>query len=437
VRRLNAVALGLAGLLSAATGTAHELQAEMTIRNFGRISGNDPMLIYAGTRTRLRYEHHEDWVNLVAEGRLRWNGVFMGNPPYSQEARDAYEVFYDWREAYASFPVLGADLSLGWQQVVWGKADQLRILDHVNPLDLREFVLLDLHDYRRAVPMVRVERAIADWETEFLWIPRFLQTSLGKQGSEYPIPLIPPGTEGVELTDSARYDSIGAGSEYGARVSHSFEGVDLSLVGFYTRDDLPVLEQSAIANPDPAGPYVGLQQQHHRYFLGGLSFAAPVSGAAVLRGEFSYVPSRTYNLIDDFTGNGLIRRGEISAMLAVDYTVGDWMLSLQALNRTVLDWRPDVRTGQFGSYENTPTFTVSAQGNSLGGRLETRLFLATMPVTNDGSWLQVKNTYRFDDHWSAAMIMDFMFGPKEGFFGQFGDRDRVGLEISYNFGIGN
>jgi hypothetical protein len=433
VRCLIRIALGLACLLSAATGVAHEFQGEMTLRTFGRISSSDPMLTYAGTRTRFRYEHHEDWFNVAAEGRLRWNGVFMGNPPYSREARNAYEVFYDWREAVVTFPALGSDWSFGWQQVVWGKADQLRILDQVNPLDLREFVLLDMHDYRRPVPMARMDRMIGDWETELLWIPKFLKTSLGKPGSEYPIPLVDPDLQGVKLLESSKYDSIGAGSEYGARISRSFEGFDLSLVALYTRDDLPVLEQSLLPNPDPNGPFVGLRERHDRYFLGGVGFAAPVGNATVMRGEFSYVPARTYNLTDDLTGDGLIRRGEVSAMIALDYTWGDWMFSVQALDRYVIDWRPDVRTSQFGSSEHTPTFTVSAQGNSFDGRLETRLFLATMPVTNDGSWLQVKNTYRFDDHWSATMVMDFLFGPKEGFFGQFRDRDRAGLEISYGF----
>lgn len=153
MRCLIRLSLGLACLLGTGIGAAHEFNGEITLRAFGRVASDDPMLTYAGTRLKLRYEHHQYDLDIYAEGRLRWNGVFMGNTPYSKEARDAYEVFYDWREIYVQGAALGFDWSLGWQQVVWGKADQLRILDQVNPLDLREFIWLDTaRVVRRAWP---------------------------------------------------------------------------------------------------------------------------------------------------------------------------------------------------------------------------------------------------------------------------------------------
>ncbi|MGH8523571.1 MAG: DUF1302 family protein [Gammaproteobacteria bacterium] len=423
MRRLICLALELTCLLGTGIGTAHELNGEMTLRTFGRVSGKDPRLTDAGTRIQLRYEHHREDFSVYAEGRFRWNSVFLGDNPYSDEAREAYEASWDLREAYVQVPTLGFDWSLGWQQVVWGKADQLRILDQVNPLDLREFVLLDLHDYRRPIPMVRANRMVGDWETELLWIPTFVKTSFAKPGSEFDIPLL-SNPEGVRLLQREEYDAIEEGSEVGARIARSFEGLDITLVAFYTRDDEGVFRQSLSQDVD--GP-VELQEQHPRYFLGGASFAAPVGNATVLRGEFSYVPARTF-MVDDLTGDGLERRGEVSAMLGLDYTYGDWLLTLQALDRYVIDWRSQFRTA-----EHTPTFTITVEGTNFDARLQTRVFWATMPVTNDGSWLQMKNTYRFDDHWSSALIVDLLFGPDSGFFGQFDDRDRVGLEVSYRF----
>lgn len=425
MRCLNWMAAGLAGWLMSGTAAAHEFQGELTLRAFGRVSSDTPLVNYAGTRMQLRYEHHTQGFSVYAEGRFRWNGVFMGDPPYSQAARDAYEFAFDLREAYVQVPWAGFDWSLGWQQVVWGKADQLRILDQINPLDLREFVLLDMKDYRKPIPMLRLNGMVRQWETELLYVPTFTPIDFAKPGSEYAFQLI-PNVPGVRELPSASYDNVGERGQAGMRLSRSFEGLDLSLVGLYTRDSIPVLSQSLEA--DLLGPYVGLRKQYHRFFMAGTSFAAPVSGSTVLRGEFYYIPAKTFMLKDAGLSDGLERRGEVAAMLALDYTYGNWLFSVQALNRTIIDWAP-----RLSNAENTPTFTVSAQGNSFDGRLETRIFLAAMPVTGDGSWLQVKNTYSFDDHFSTAFVVDLMQGPKDGFFGRFSDRDRVGLELTYRF----
>ena len=421
--RLVFLAVLLTGCLCFGSATAHEFQGELTLRNFARI--NEPMLTYAGSRIQTRYEHHTKNYNVYAEGRFRWNGVFMGTTPYSEQARDAYEFSFDLREGYVQVPIAGFDWSVGWQQVVWGKADQLRILDQINPLDLREFVLLDMKDYRKPVPMIRLNKTINKWEGELLYIPRFDPFYLAVSGSEYDMHLI-PDTPGVVELPTAQYNSVGQGAESGLRLSRSFQKFDLSLVALYTRDATPVLSQSFYG--DPNNPYLGLRKEYHRYFMSGTSFSLPVANAMVMRGEFSYIPARTFMLDTVSEGNGLERHGEVATMIALDYTYEDWLFSIQALNRNIIDWQP-----QLINAHNTATLTVSAQGTSFSSRLDTRVFIATIPFTGDGAWFQLKNTYSFDDHFSSSLIVDVLQGPKKGFFGQFNDRDRVGLELSYRF----
>lgn len=405
---------------------AHEFQGEVALRSVARIDGDESRLNYAGSRMQLRYEHHTRDFSIYSEGRFRWNGVFMGDNPYSRDAREAYEFSFDLREAFVRLPVPGNfDLSLGWQQVVWGKADQLRILDQINPLDIREFVLLDMKDYRMPIPMVRLNGMVDKWETEFLYIPTHTPMYFAEAGSEYAIPLI-PAAPGLRELSSVQYDSIGQGASAGFRFSRAFQGLDIGIVGLYARDYQPVFSQSFGMDAD--GPYLGLREEHHRYFMAGANFEAPLGSSYILRGEAAYVPARTFMLEGISDGNGLERHGEVTAMLALDYTYQDWVFSAQLMDRAIIDWHSGMM-----DEEHTPTFTVSAQGINLGGHLETRVFWATMPVTDDGSWLQIKNTYLFDDHWATSLVMDFLQGPKDGFFGQLKDRDRVGLEFSYRF----
>ena len=47
--------------------------------------------------------------------------------------------------------------------LVWGRADELRVLDRINPIDYREGVTALLEDSRIAVPMVRLTQALGEW----------------------------------------------------------------------------------------------------------------------------------------------------------------------------------------------------------------------------------------------------------------------------------
>ncbi|MBL7131954.1 MAG: DUF1302 family protein, partial [Candidatus Omnitrophica bacterium] len=55
----------------------------------------------------------------------------------------------DWlRDCYLDYTSDILDMRLGRQQVVWGQADGISVLDRVNPVDLTEYWLQDLVDLR-------------------------------------------------------------------------------------------------------------------------------------------------------------------------------------------------------------------------------------------------------------------------------------------------
>jgi len=57
-------------------------------------------------------------------------------------------VDLELRELYIDTELAGAYWRLGKQQIVWGQADGLRVLDVINPLDFREFILPKFEDHR-------------------------------------------------------------------------------------------------------------------------------------------------------------------------------------------------------------------------------------------------------------------------------------------------
>src|SRR5690606_8243682 len=60
----------------------------------------------------------------------------------------------------------------GKQQVAWGQADGFRVLDIINPQDLREFNLPDAEDYRIPLWMLNAQLALTgDQSLQLLLIP--------------------------------------------------------------------------------------------------------------------------------------------------------------------------------------------------------------------------------------------------------------------------
>ncbi|MGE4650990.1 MAG: DUF1302 family protein, partial [Myxococcota bacterium] len=75
-----------------------------------------------------------------------------GRSRYTREVLDTYQWEADFGEVWLEGPIhWNLDLALGRQILIWGRADDLRIVDVLNPLDLREPGLTDLEVIRLPV----------------------------------------------------------------------------------------------------------------------------------------------------------------------------------------------------------------------------------------------------------------------------------------------
>ena len=69
----------------------------------------------------------------------------------------------DWlRELYADFSMSDWNVRLGKQQVVWGTADGIKLLDIINPTDYREMAQNAMEDSRIPIWMINAERNIGE-----------------------------------------------------------------------------------------------------------------------------------------------------------------------------------------------------------------------------------------------------------------------------------
>lgn len=89
-----------------------------------------------------------------------------GGQNYNDVTLDYTENYLRWRNADMRF-------TLGTQNVLWGRVDDIPPIDRLSRADLSRFVLDKLPDRRRAVPAVRLERFLGDYKLDAIWLPVF------------------------------------------------------------------------------------------------------------------------------------------------------------------------------------------------------------------------------------------------------------------------
>src|SRR5690606_19261592 len=94
------------------------------------------------------------------------------------------------RELYLEATAGAFYLRLGKQQIVWGTADGLKVLDVVNPQRFREFILADFEDSRIPLWTIDVETRVRGLDVQFVLIPE--QTYRDLPGPDSPFAITAP-----------------------------------------------------------------------------------------------------------------------------------------------------------------------------------------------------------------------------------------------------
>ena len=119
-------------------------------------------------------------MRLTAIGRLRGDiadELEPGQPGQHNRSALSKRLFVgdgfdiELREAYIDTEIGNSFLRVGKQQVVWGQADGLKVLDVLNPQSFREFILDDFEDSRIPLWMVNAEIPVGEAMLQLLWIP--------------------------------------------------------------------------------------------------------------------------------------------------------------------------------------------------------------------------------------------------------------------------
>lgn len=334
------------------------------------------------------------------------------------------------REFYVETTIGRSFLTLGKQQIVWGKADGLKVLDVINPQEWREFILDDFDESRIPLWTVNAEIPINDVTLQLLWIPDQTYHEFAQQGDQYQFTspqLVPQAPTGVDVVFAAeeRPNDTFQDADWGARLSAFWNGWDLTFNYLYHYNDQPVLYRQL--SMTASGPVAIITPRYERSHLIGTTFSNAF-GDLTLRGEVGYSLDRYISTNSTSDNDGVVKTNELVYVIGLDwFGLSDTLLSTQVFQSRLNNDSPGmIRNNR----ETTVTFLI--RHDFMNETLSTELLWIHNTNFDDGV-ARPKITYQISDEITASAGADIFYGDQTGLFGQFRNRDRlvVSIEASY------
>jgi len=322
------------------------------------------------------------------------------------------------REFYFDVNFDNASLRLGKQQVVWGQADGLKLLDLVNPQDFGLFILDDFDESRIPIWMVNLELFLALGDLQILWIPDTSVHLLASEGATFEITA--PFTDipvPYSIKSPDRPGNIIKDSDAGTRLSLFLGGWDLTLNYLYHYDDFPVMYRK--------GNRLAFSPDYERtHTVGGT--ASNAFGSFILRSEIAF-NSDKYVSTNATTNGGIKSSRELGYVMGIDWSgLTDTLMSVQLFQSILLD------DGDYARDRTETSLTFLLRRYFLNESLN--LELLGIYHRNDGdNLIRLSVDYELTSNTTVGAFADVFNGEPNELFGQFDQQDRFGLKIKVGF----
>jgi hypothetical protein len=370
--------------------------------------------------------------DLTAIGRIRLDTVDDLNQSSTADTFSAVAKLFatkDWgsielRELYWETFADNSFWRIGKQQVVWGEADGLKLLDVINPQNFREFVMDDFDDSRIPLWMFNAEFTLTEnGVLQVLWIPDTTVHNLAPSGSPYAFSsssIVPKrsGDSAVQLSPAKAPRSPIKDSDIGLRYTDFLGGWDVSLNYLYHYVDEPIVSASAQTNSEL------LQNYERSHLLGGTASSA--LGDWTIRAEIAFETNRYHRTKQSLPG--VVQANQWSSVIGLDYQgLSDQFISVQ--------WfQSRINAGQAKLIEHSQEDSVTLlwESNFLNDTL-TAKWLQIHSIDHGDGVFRPKLSYNLQSNLDIYLSADVFYGNKDTLFGQFDQGDRV--SIGFEWGL--
>jgi hypothetical protein len=407
----------------------------------------DFQLIEWDAELELRYRFSSNF-ELVNFNHMLYDAIYDwdGGADFPKEVERELEYYHTYkqilRELYLNIDYGNWFIQLGKQQVIWGKMDG-KVIDMINPDDLRESVNMDQDDYEfRRIPiwMSNISYFWGDYYLQFLWIPDFEPSRGLEPGGVWWPPGLPDANNGAGqiISKSDKPSASFLNHEWALHFNMIKNAWDISLIYFYTWDDWPTLFLRGTTLDHQNRPLLFFEPQHTRiHRLGGSvdkNFRF-LNRDWVWRLETLYTINKYEYTISATDHDGVTKRNNLLTFSSFEtnWWRGEIFTFFQPMWRYQFGYDGQLRTSLNNKIERSElSFILSLTKKWLDDRL---VFTTTFYYTpQQGDWLFQDTIYwSFSNYFSAQIRFTGFSGHSTDLMGMYQDWDNLGFEIKYTF----
>lgn len=304
----------------------------------------------------------------------------------------------------------------GIQQVVWGRADRLQVLDVIHPMDLRESYFGDWSRKRIPLAMLNTECVGESQSFQLLLISQVRYDLLPSAQGRFAVPSVTDKLSAlnVPVRDAGKPnpDNPSAWSS-GAQWSGRLGSTDVTANAFHGWQPNPVLRPDAM----------GYESEATRFTMWGGSLTQPI-GPVVLHAESAWSQDIT-GYVQSAAGLPLPRKvNQWTYLLGVDYQFEPWFFSIQHYEQRMLSYEPLL------SPKSQQILTLVVRRTMLQDRLHATGYIA-QDIEQQATYGSISAYYEIDMHWIIRGEIELFTGSVDS-FGRFSQQDRVVVGMDYN-----
>lgn len=337
----------------------------------------------------------------------------QGREQYSEALLDLYEQELEFDELYLAGKLTSSlDLKIGRQIVVWGKSDNIRVTDILNPLDNRIPGMVDIKNRRLPVAMTKLDYYVGSWNISPIVVHEVRFDKNPVYNSDFF-----PGTG--PLPPEKKPSQSLENQQYALALNGIFSGWDLSLYGAWVFD----ARAHAVANDQD-----GLYREHSRVFMSGMT-ANAAFGNWLIKGEMACFDGLEYANVPDeeFT--------RLDTMVGLEYTgFSETLLSLEMANRHLFDFDQRLRTSPDFARQDEIQTVAKLVRDFANDTIQLKLLVSVFGAHGeDGAFERLQVDYDITDDMVLTGGIVFYQAGDEGALSTIEDNDRLFFELNWFF----